>query len=36
VTLDGEKLREGDAARIVDVSGLRVSGAGEVLVWSLG
>jgi quercetin 2,3-dioxygenase len=36
VMLDGEKLLEGDAARVADASGLHVSGAAEVLVWSLG
>ncbi len=36
LTLDGEKLFEGDAARVVDASGLHVIGAAEVLVWSLG
>lgn len=34
VTLDGHDLAEGDAARLTDAGGLRVDGAGELLVWA--
>jgi len=35
VTINGERLRKGDAVRIYDVPKLELSGSGEVVLWDL-